>query len=156
MFHLFQYNVRNFLLEELKAQWIQYFSRDPVSQLIQLGSCQQANPMWKFPGVFVTIKVGTYALLNFKANPNEKKIIKSTYHPFLFCLCVFSRLVVIQVPFQQQQHSYTLVCHFHAMHPQVLCNADTSEVSAQVQFPKCPRATFPLEPNFFIKKMKIN
>lgn len=58
----------------------------------------------------------------------KKRIIKSTYHPFLFCLCVFSHLVVIQVPFQQQQHSYTLVYHLSCHASQVLCDADRSEV----------------------------
>lgn len=48
------------LPEELRAQWIEYISRDPVSWLITLGSCQQADLICRFPGgVLVTIKMGT-------------------------------------------------------------------------------------------------
>lgn len=56
MFHVFEYKEQNFLLEQLKAPGLQGFRREaPLHR--ELGSCQQANPMRKCPGLFATVLV---------------------------------------------------------------------------------------------------
>lgn len=100
--------------------------------------------------------MGTYKLLNFKANPNEKKIIKSTYHPFLFCLCVFSHLVVIQVPFQQQRHSCTLVYHLSYHASRCFAMQIEARFKNQAWLTKRPCTKSPLERNISVKKKTKN
>lgn len=86
----------------------------------------------------MTIKMGTETLLNFKANPNEKQK-KRTNHKislppfFSFVFCVFSRLVVVGVPFQPRRHSSTPVYHpsYHASPGALQCRQ--SRVAGQAQ-----------------------
>lgn len=150
MFHVFEYKEQNFLLEQLKAPGLQGFRREPPLHR-ELGSCQQANPMRKCPGLFATVLVdGNIWISKFQSKSKWKKNHKINLPPFLFCLCVFSHLVVIQVPFQQQYIATHLCATLHTMHPRCFAMQIGVRFQSQAQLTKRPWTKFPLELNFSV------
>lgn len=131
-------------------------SAGTLHPLDELGSRQQANVMWKHPGLLAAVLIKWEHPSGYisKQIQMRDQLIKSTYHPFLFCLCVFSHLVVTQVPFQQQQHNYTCVPPFIPCIPRCFAMQIVLRFENQAQLTECPWAKFPLELNLSVKKNK--